>query len=91
MLLLGIELYIDVGANSIDEVKELGVDILNPVTFYKNFIIMNRGKVISCKAIDNLGNLILKVSEGNEEILITPHMDEVGLLVTNIERDGKIR
>lgn len=53
MLLLGIELYIDVGANSIDEVKELGVDILNPVTFYKNFIIMNRGKVISCKAIDN--------------------------------------
>ncbi|GEM_PF-3224287 len=47
------ELYIDVGASSIDEVKELDVEILNPVTFNKNLILMNKSKVIAGKAIDD--------------------------------------
>ena len=43
------------------------------------------------RRVDSLGNLIVEVGEGPFKILISAHMDEVGLLVTHIENDGKIR
>ncbi|MBN1980014.1 MAG: M42 family metallopeptidase [Chitinivibrionales bacterium] len=46
------ELYIDIGAESGDEVRALGIDILSPVTFVKTFEILNRTH-ISCRGLDD--------------------------------------
>ncbi len=67
----------------IEQIRELtnlpGVSGLeDQVRNYIYNLIKNLGEV----TIDNLGNLILKVSEGNKKILITAHMDDVGLLAT---------
>ncbi len=40
---------------------------------------------------DSLGNIIVEIGEGDVISLVCAHMDEVGLLVTNVEHDGKIR
>ncbi len=41
--------------------------------------------------IDPIGNVILELGEGSPTILFAAHMDELGLVVTNIEDDGLIR
>ncbi len=41
--------------------------------------------------VDALGNVIVEVGEGERTILVSAHMDEVGLVVTHIEQDGKLR
>ncbi|MFA4663450.1 M42 family metallopeptidase [Pyrococcus kukulkanii] len=41
--------------------------------------------------IDGIGNLIVEVGEGEEEILFMAHMDEIGLLITGVTQDGKLR
>lgn len=38
-----------------------------------------------------LGNLIVKVGEGKEKIMLCSHMDSIGLLVSFIEENGLIR
>jgi len=40
---------------------------------------------------DSLGNIIVEIGEGDVISLVCAHMDEVGLLVTNVEHDDKIR
>lgn len=46
------ELYIDIGASSYSEVRELGIDIGNQVTYAPNFRILNN-KLIVTKTVDN--------------------------------------
>ncbi len=41
--------------------------------------------------IDALGNVIVELGNGNNTVLVTAHMDEVGLVVTYIEPDGRLR
>ncbi|MCD6154428.1 MAG: M42 family metallopeptidase [Candidatus Verstraetearchaeota archaeon] len=40
--------------------------------------------------VDSIGNLIVKVGRGRRRIALIAHMDELGLIVTKIERDGRI-
>lgn len=40
---------------------------------------------------DKMGNLIVKVGQGNKKIMICTHTDEKGLIVSYIEKDGKVR
>ncbi len=40
---------------------------------------------------DVLGNLIVKKGEGKKRIMITAHMDEIGLMVRQIDENGFIR
>lgn len=47
------ELYIDIGADSAEEARKLGVDILDPVTFYKPWSLLKKGKVIATRAVDD--------------------------------------
>ncbi|MEM3615060.1 MAG: M42 family metallopeptidase [Candidatus Methanomethylicia archaeon] len=41
-------------------------------------------------SIDSIGNLVAKVGENGRRIALIAHMDELGLMVTKIENDGKI-
>ncbi|WP_081482828.1 M42 family metallopeptidase [Pyrococcus sp. ST04] len=41
--------------------------------------------------IDAIGNLIVELGEGKEEILFMAHMDEIGMIITGITKDGKLR
>ena len=41
--------------------------------------------------IDALGNVIVEIGEGSQIVLLAAHMDEVGLIVTHVEQDGKLR
>ena len=40
---------------------------------------------------DNLGSLIVRKKQNGPKIMIAGHMDEVGLLVTQIDKDGFVR
>lgn len=40
--------------------------------------------------VDNLGNLIVTLGEGDESIALMAHMDEIGLVVTGINPDGTL-
>lgn len=40
---------------------------------------------------DKMGNLIVKLGEGNEKLMFCAHMDEIGLIATYIEDNGFIR
>lgn len=40
---------------------------------------------------DPMGNILVKLGEGKEKIMITTHMDSIGLLATHIEDEGFIR
>ncbi|MBC8062724.1 MAG: hypothetical protein H7Y18_18990 [Clostridiaceae bacterium] len=40
---------------------------------------------------DKMGNILVKLGEGNEKLMITTHMDSIGLLATHIEEEGFIR
>lgn len=46
------DMVIDIGAGSYDEVKAMGVEILQPITFEKHFLILN-DKYISCRGLDD--------------------------------------
>ncbi|AEC52064.1 putative endoglucanase [Pyrococcus sp. NA2] len=56
-----------------------------------------RGKIIeeikefADYKIDRIGNLIVELGDGDKEILFMAHMDEIGLLITGIREDGKLR
>lgn len=41
--------------------------------------------------IDNMGNLLTTIGQGEKHLVITAHMDEIGLVVTHIENDGYLR
>ncbi|QAT38846.1 M42 family peptidase [Clostridium sp. JN-9] len=40
---------------------------------------------------DKMGNLIVKVGQGDKKIMICTHTDEKGLIASYIEKDGKVR
>ena len=40
--------------------------------------------------IDNFGNVIAKKGKGRKKIMLAAHMDEVGLLVKHISKEGFI-
>jgi len=39
---------------------------------------------------DKMGNVLVRLGEGDEKIMISTHMDSIGLLATHIEEDGFI-
>ncbi|KNF08950.1 lysyl aminopeptidase [Gottschalkia purinilytica] len=41
--------------------------------------------------IDNLGNLIARKKGNGKKIMIASHMDQIGLMITNIEKEGFLR
>ncbi|MCD6558529.1 MAG: M42 family metallopeptidase [Palaeococcus sp.] len=41
--------------------------------------------------VDRIGNLVVELGEGEEEMLFMAHMDEIGLLITGITKDGKLK
>ena len=43
------------------------------------------------RRIDNLGNLVVEIGSGEDEILFTAHMDELGLIVSEVRPDGFLR
>ena len=42
-------------------------------------------------AVDALGNLICRVGNGPKRVLVSAHMDEIGLIVSHIDRQGYAR
>lgn len=46
------KMYLDIGADSADEVREMGVEVLDPVTFDKTFEVLN-GKYVSARGLDD--------------------------------------
>jgi len=48
-------------------------------------------KVCDEVEIDNLGNVIAKKGKGKKKVMIAAHMDEIGLLVKFIEKNGFLR
>jgi len=46
------EMFVDIGAGSAREARELGVEVLDPVTFDKTFEVLN-GKYISARGLDD--------------------------------------
>ena len=41
--------------------------------------------------VDGIGNLIVELGEGREKAIFMAHMDEIGLLITGITDDGKLK
>ena len=41
--------------------------------------------------VDALYNVVARVGKGSPKLLVTAHQDEIGLVVTNIEKDGSLR
>jgi len=58
------EIYIDVGASDAREVRDMGVDVGDQITYYPNLRVLNN-KLISTKTIDNraLNYILLKTME----------------------------
>ena len=84
------DLRIDIGASSRDEALEMGVRILDPVTFKKHFTILAGGKYVATRALDDragcsalvqLARLVAEggVEPGYELILAWTVQEEVGL------------
>ena len=40
--------------------------------------------------VDNVGNLVVELSEGEETVAIMAHMDEIGLIITGVNNDGTL-
>lgn len=43
------------------------------------------------QSIDKLGNLIVRKGEGKKKLMLASHMDEIGLMVKHIDKQGFIR
>ncbi|USS41654.1 M42 family metallopeptidase [Thermococcus aggregans] len=41
--------------------------------------------------VDTIGNLIVELGEGEEKAIFMAHMDEIGLLITGITENGKLK
>jgi len=40
--------------------------------------------------VDNVGNLVVELGEGEETVAIMAHMDEIGLIITGVNNDGTL-
>jgi endoglucanase len=47
-------------------------------------------RVCDCVKTDNFGNVIAKTGEGKKKIMVTAHMDEIGMVVKHINKKGYI-
>ena len=55
-------------------------------------VIIDELKDVKCDIKeDKMGNLIVKIGEGPEKLMLCAHMDEIGLIATFIEDNGFIR
>ncbi len=55
-------------------------------------VIIDELKDVKCELKeDKMGNLIVKIGEGSEKLMLCAHMDEIGLIATFIEDNGFIR
>jgi endoglucanase len=41
--------------------------------------------------VDNMGNLIARKGDGEKKVMLSAHMDEIGLIVKHIDKEGFIR
>jgi putative aminopeptidase FrvX len=54
------KMYLDIGADSAEEARGMGVDILDPVTFDKTFEVLN-GKYISARGLDDRAGCAIQI------------------------------
>jgi putative aminopeptidase FrvX len=40
--------------------------------------------------VDNVGNLVVELGEGEETVAIMAHMDEIGLIIMGVNNDGTL-
>ena len=59
-----------------EKVREKLIEWIEPFADYK---------------VDRIGNLIVELGEGEEKAIFMAHMDEIGLLITGITNDGKLK
>lgn len=59
-----------------EKIREKLIEMIEPFADYK---------------VDKIGNLIIELGEGKERLLFMAHMDEIGLLITGISNDGKLK
>ncbi len=57
----------------------------------RNFLVKRLKELGLEPRVDSLGNVIVEIGEGRYTMLFCAHMDEVGLIVTYIEPDGKLK
>lgn len=57
----------------------------------RNIIIDEIKEYVDEYNVDNLGNLIAHKKGNGKKIMISAHMDQIGLMVTDIDKDGFIR
>ncbi|GBE55305.1 MAG TPA: M42 family peptidase [Euryarchaeota archaeon] len=48
-------------------------------------------KVCDVINVDKLGNLIAKKGDGGKKVMLDAHMDEIGLIIKNIDKEGFIK
>jgi len=60
-------------------------------TGVRDIILKNIKKYVTRIYIDKLGNLIAHKKGKRSKVMLAAHMDEIGLIAKNIEKDGKIR
>ena len=76
---------------------QLLIDLMNAFgvsgkeTDIKDIIIKQIKNYVDELYVDKLGNLIAHKKGKRSKIMLAAHMDEIGLMVKNIEKDGKIR
>ena len=75
------ELYIDVGASSREEVEELGVQVLDQVTFMRPWAELNRGRRIATKNVDDRYGcaLLVELAKDEKALFAWTAQEEVGL------------
>ncbi|MBO8175340.1 MAG: M42 family metallopeptidase [Thermococcus sp.] len=59
-----------------EKVREKLIEWIEPFADYK---------------VDRMGNLIVELGEGDEKAIFMAHMDEIGVLITGITNDGKLK
>lgn len=57
----------------------------------RNFILNEIEDYVDEVYVDNLGNLITRKKGNGKKIMISSHMDQIGLMVTDIDKNGFIR
>jgi endoglucanase len=81
------EMYIDVGASSDDEVKELGIQVGDPVVPRADFVPLANGKTYMSKGFDDRVGVALIVS-ALEELKNKPHPNTIFGAATVMEEVG---
>jgi endoglucanase len=81
------DMYIDIGATSEDEVKEIGVQVGDPIVPRADFLVLANGKTYLSKAFDDRVGVALMVS-ALSELKDQPHPNAVYGAATVMEEVG---